>query len=258
MDQNFSLWLTVNWVQVNFDQLGLTVIYSLFFMAIFAFLNNKVQQRRNQIERERTTTEESSKKIRKLSRFQSSVDHLHKFGGSIMSFALVVKSKYCISPNLVKNALIYLTKKNEILRTRILRTKLKVNGKKRMEKEWEFMENQDFAEFHLKLKAMTSDQWLTVFERELTKQFPKEGPLWRFVMLKEQFVPQEGMYSHAFVLSAHQLVCDSYSGFAFFKDFLEFVNLELCGETTSSEADTNVFNPALSQLMESHIYMLLL
>lgn len=254
MDENGFVWLTVEWLQLNFKQVGLTVLYSLCLMTAFAFLSKKVSQRRKQAERDRTATENDSITIRKLSRFESALDHHHKFGGSITSYALIIKSKVYIHPNLVKNTLIYLTKKNEILRTKISRKKIRIQGKKKVEKEWVEMDNPDFAEFHLKLKAMTSDQWQTVFERELTKQFPEEGPLWRFVMLKEQFDPEEGMYSQSFVLSTHYLVCDCYSGFSFFKDFLESISQQLEGVKLEQEVLYPV-RPSLPDLLKSHIDM---
>lgn len=248
------VWSTVQWVQNNFEQIGLAIIYSLCLMTVFAVVNKKVRQRRKQAERERTVTEDDSLSIRKFSRFESSLDHLHKFGGSITAFALILKSKSYINPSLVKSALVYLTKKNEILRTKISRKKIRTNGKKKVEKEWKIMDNPDFAEFHLKLKAMTSDQWPTVFERELMKQFPEEGPLWRFVMLKEQFNHGEGRYSQSFVLSAHHLVCDGYSGFAFFKDFMGYINTTLSAESIEHDVIHPV-RPSLPDLLRNHIHV---
>ncbi|KAK3701094.1 hypothetical protein QZH41_004873 [Actinostola sp. cb2023] len=228
--------------------------------ASVAVIKKRLSQKRRQAERGRILAEDlqhDSLSIRKLSRFESAADHLHKYGGSIAAFVLILNSKVYLDPTLVKSALVYLTKKHEILRAKISRTKIRIQGKKKMEKEWKEMGNPDFAEFHLKLKAMTSGQWLSVFERELMKQFPEEGPLWRFVMLKEEFNPKDGTYRHSFVLSAHCLVCDSYSGFAFFDDFLDYLSLQIQdGQPHDLDVET-VFpiGPSLPDLLKNHIQM---
>ncbi|XP_031559860.1 uncharacterized protein LOC116296037 [Actinia tenebrosa] len=249
MEEGYA-WSAAVWINDHILELGLTAFYSLCILTIFAVINKRFLLKKRQEDKEKPTELPQESNGRKLCRIESSVDHLHKYGGSIGAYVLLLNSKVYLNPNMVKNALVYLTNRHEILRIKISRKKTKIQGNKKIIKEFKAMENSDFAEFLLKLKATTSDQWLSVFERELMKQFPEEGPLWRFVMLKEQFHPKEGVYSNAFVFSAHHLVCDFESGFNFFSDFLDYLNSSI-QDSSLSKPDFDVKFPL--QLSFSHL-----
>lgn len=257
MEEGYA-WSTAVWINDHILELGLTAFYTLCLITAFAVINKRFLQKKRQKDKE-TPTESSQEATsgRKLCRIESSVDHLHKYGGSIAAYVLLLKSRIYLNPNMIKKALVYLTKRHEILRMKIIRKKTKIQGRKKIVKEFKAIENSDFAEFLLKLKATTSDQWLTVFERELMKQFPEEGPLWRFVMLKEQFHPKEGVYSNAFVFSTHHLVCNFESGFNFFSDFLDYLNSNF-QDNSLSKPDFDVefpLQPSFSHLLGNCVSM---
>lgn len=257
MDEGYA-WSAAVWVNDHILELGLTAFYSLCLLTAFAVINKRFLRKKRQQDKEKNNklSQEAINNGRKLCRIESSVDHLHKYGGSIAAYVLLLKSQIYLNPTMVKNALVYLTKRHEILRMKITRTKTKIQGRKKIAKEFKVMENSDFAGFLLKLKATTSDQWLTVFERELMKQFPEEGPLWRFVMLKEQFSPKEGVYGNAFVFSAHHLICDFESGFNFFCDFLDYLNSSIRDDLSKQEFDVEFpLRPSFSHLLRNCISM---
>ncbi|EDO49954.1 predicted protein [Nematostella vectensis] len=237
------LW-AIEWINENLTKLGATAVYTLFLMTIMGLLRGFIRKRRQHDE---DSKQESS--FRKLCKYESALDTLHKYGGSITANVLLVRSRVSVSTSKVRRALSCLTKRHPLLRTMIDRRKVYFDGKKRIEKYLKEMEVTNFAEHHLRLKATTADKWITVFERELQKQFPPKGPLWRFVMLKEQFDPEKKTYFNAFVLSTHFLICDGVSALAFFKEFLDYLNSE--GQDVENETSFKLL-PTFSNLIHHH------
>lgn len=242
-------WSALELLSNYLPEIGLTGVYAVAILTFIALCSDRLRQKM----KEQDVLDSDDQVGRRLGVFESMIDDLHGYGGSLQSIVLLLKSKVPLPSNVVREVLELLPKKHSILRMRV--KEITVKGKGKPLKCFIEMEEPFNVDFYVKSKQART--WESSFEKELLTPFQaSDGPLWRVRMLREEFDATEGWYSNTLLFTAHQLIADDSSLLKLCDDFLDFLNTKHnnnCSQSCDENISTIPLRPSLSELLKHHI-----
>lgn len=246
-------WSALELLSEYLPEIGLTGVYAVAILTFIGLCSDRLRQKH----KEQDTLDTDEPVGRRLGVFESMLEDLHSYGGSLQTIVLLVKSKVPLQPTVVREVLELLPKKHSILRMRV--KEITVKGKGKPVKCFIEMDEPYTVDFYVKSKQ--ARHWESSFEKELLNPFQtSDGPLWRARLLREEFDTTEGWYSNTLLFTAHQLIADDTSLLKLCDDFLNFLNMrynnnhwESCDENI--KLTTVPLRLSLSELLKHHIIL---
>lgn len=244
-------WSALEVLSKYLPEIGLTGVYAVAILTFIGLCSDRLRQKK----KEQDVLDSDDQVGRRLGVYESLIDDLHSYGGSLQTIVLLLRSKVPLHPTVVREALELLPKKHSILRMRV--KEVTVKGKGKPLKCFIEMDEPFAVDFYVRSKQ--ARQWESSFEKELLNPFQaSDGPLWRVRLLKEEFETTEGWYSNTLLFTAHQLIADDTSLLKLCEDFLDFLNtrhndnqLQSCDENIN--LITVPLRPSPSELLTHHI-----
>ena len=211
-------WSTLELLSNYLPEIGLTGVYTVAILTIVGFYSDCLRQKR----KEKESYDDQDQLGRRLGVFESVIDDLHSYGGSIRTIVLLLKSRVPLQASEVREVLERLPRKHPILRMRV--KEIDIKGRGRPLKCFVEMEEPCTLDFFVK-GHKPARNWESTFEKELQSPFQvSTGPLWRVRMLREEYDPRKGSYSNTLVFTVHHLIADDTSLLNLSRDFLDFLN----------------------------------
>lgn len=240
-------WSTLELLSNYLPEIGLTGVYAVAILTFIAYCSDRLRRKRN----EQDAIDSDDQVGRRLGVFESMIDDLQSYGGSLQTIALLLKSKVPLQPNVVREVLERLPKKHTILRMRV--KEVAVNGRTKSVKCFIEMDEPYAVDFYVKSKQARN--WESSFEKELSTPFQtSDGPLWRARLFREDYDTREGWYSNTLLFTLHQLIADDTSLLNLCNDFLDFLNTEYSkGHDDGMTSSSVPLRPSISELLKHHI-----
>ena len=246
-------WSALELLSSYIPEIGLTGVYAVAILTLVGLFSDRLRQKR----KEKEVHDCENQVGRRLGVFESTIDDLHSYGGSVKTVVLLLKSRVSLSTSMVREVLDRLPKKHSILRMRVQEIDLKGKGKPL--KCFIEMEEPYAVDFYVK-NHKPARNWESTFEKELSSPFQAStGPLWRVRMLREEFEAGEGWYSNTLLFAVHQVIADDTSLLKLCEDFLDLLNAKHNNLNQSQSCDDNVevnalpLRPSLTELLKHHI-----
>lgn len=239
-------WATLELLSNYLPEIGLTGVYAFATLTFIGFCSDRIRQRKNQ----QDAFDSDDQIGRRLGKFETMIDDLHEYGGSLQTVVLLLKSKVSLQPTVVRQALERLPKKHTILRMRV--REVPVHSRTKAVKCFIEMDEPDAIDFYINSKQARN--WESSCEKELSTPFQtSDGPLWRARLFKEEYDTGEELYNNTLLFTVHHLIADDTALLNLCRDFLDFLNMEN-GRIDNDIMTTSVpLCPPISDLLKHHI-----
>ena len=245
-------WSTLELLSSYLPEIGLTGVYAVAILTLVGLCSDRLRQKR----KEKEEYDGKDQVGRRLGIFESAIDDLHSYGGSVRTIVLLLKSRVSLQASEVREVLERLPNKHPILRMRV--KEIDVNRRGKPLKCFIEMEEPCTLDFYVK-SHKPARNWESTFEKELLSPFEAStGPLWRVRMLREEYESREGWYTNTVLFTVHQVIADDTSLLKLCEDFLDFLNTKHNNNSSQNWDEKILSNilplrPALTELLKSHI-----
>ena len=118
-------WSALELLSKYLPEIGLTGVYAVAILTFIGLCSDRLRHKK----KEQGVVDFDDQVGRRLGMFETMIDDLHSSGGSLLTIALLLKSKVPLQPSVVREVLELLPKKHSILRMRVKEITVKGKGK---------------------------------------------------------------------------------------------------------------------------------